>query len=353
MKKILFLLLIPSLLSGCVEDKIIDDINIISAVGYDKAEGDQVMGTVIIPVYKADQSISNTSFTAVAEQSKAINRKIQQKSADPMENGSIEVVLFGKELAEEGVIEITDTLERDAKIGSNLFLAVVDGKAREVLETDLGNRGTGAYLSTLLEHNMTRRELPLSNLHLFLYTYYSKVKDSALPYVSLEGEMVNIKGVALFDKNKVVSYLDDSDMFFFKALMENFKNGSYTFMIEDEFVTTYSLTLKREYVIERALTDPFVKLEVKLEGHIREFSGEKLEPKMIKKIEEKFEKIITEKTETLLTKFQEQHIDPVGIGLWAKTQTRKFDEDKWNEVYEKATFKVNSEVSITETGVIE
>jgi spore germination protein len=353
MKKILFLLLIPSLLSGCVEEKIIDDINIISAVGYDKVEGDQVMGTAIIPVYKADKSISNESFTAIAKQSKAIDRKIQQKSADPMESGSIEVVLFGKEFAEEGVIEITDTLERDSSIGSNLFLAVVDGKAREVLESDLGNLGTGSYLSTLFEHNMTRRELPLSNLHLFLYAYYSKVKDAALPYVKLEGNKVNIKGVALFDENKVVSYLDDADMFFFKALMENFKNGSYTFTIEDEFVTTYSLTLERKYTIEQALSDPLVNVKVKLKGHIREFSGEKIDTKMIKKIEKRFEEIINEKTETLLSKFKELQIDPVGIGLLAKTQTRNFDEEKWNEVYEKATFNVSSEVHISETGVVE
>jgi spore germination protein len=354
MKKCLLVLFIVFFISGCVEPKIIDDINIISAAGYDAHEGDAVKGTVIIPVYKADKSISNVSFTAVATQSKAINRKLQQKSADPLESGSIEVVLFGKEKAEKGIIDMIDTLERDAKIGSQIILAVVDGKAQKILEKNLGNRGTGSYLSTLLTHNMIRRELPRTNLHLFLFSYYSKVKDPFLPYVILEeDDKVNVKGVALLEDDRVVSYLDESKMFFFKALMENFKNGSYTFEMGDEYVTLFSLALDRDYKIKHALTNPVVEIKVKLKAHIREFSGRKLDAKTQKKIEKKFEEIITKKCEDMLNDFKEKHIDPVGIGLLAKTQTRNFDEKKWNEVYPKATIKVQAEVNISETGIVE
>jgi spore germination protein len=353
-KRSLYVLLISLLISGCVEPKIIDDINIISAVGYDSHEGNKVKGTVIIPVYKADKSISNESFTAVAKQSKAINRKLQQKSADPLENGSIEVVLFGKEQAEKGVIDMIDTLERDAKIGSHLILAVVDGEAQTVLDKNLGNRGTGTYLNTLLMHNMKRRELPRTNLHLYLFSYYSRLKDPFLPYIELEeDDKVNVKGVALFKDEKVISYLDESEMFFFKALMENFENGSYTFETDDEYVTLFSLTLDRDYKVKDALTNPVVELKVKLDAHIREFSGEKLDPKTLKKIEKRFEEIIVKKCEEMLNDFKEKHIDPVGIGLFAQTQTRNFDKKKWNEVYAKATIKVDAEVSISETGIVE
>jgi spore germination protein len=336
-----------------VEQKIIDDINIISAVGYDSHKGDKVKGTVVIPVYKADKSISNESFTAVATQSKAINRKLQQKSADPLESGSIEVVLFGKELAEKGIINMADTLERDARIGSHLLLAVVDGEAQKVLEKNLGNRGTGTYLNTLLMHNMKSRELPRSNLHLFLFSYYSKVKDPFLPYVELEKDKVNVKGVALLDDDRVVSYIEESDMFFFKTLMENFENGSYTFEIGDEYVTLFSLTLTRSIKIKNALSNPNVELEIKLDGHIREYSGKKLDPKKVKEIEKRFEEIITKKCEDLLNNFIEKHIDPIGIGLFAKTQTRNFDEKKWNEAYSNTTINVKSNVKISQTGIVE
>ncbi|MFD1738979.1 Ger(x)C family spore germination protein [Bacillus salitolerans] len=354
MRKLCFFVIITLVLSGCVQKKIIDDINIISVQGYDTHEDeDTVRGTFVIPVYEGDKSISNTSFSAVASQSKAVKRKVEQKSSDPMVSGSVEVVLFGKELAEKGVFDIVDTLERDPSIGANLIMAVVDGTAKEMLEQNLGNRGTGTYLYNLIYNNVRRRELPRSNLHLFLFSYFSKGKDPFLPYINLEEDKVNIKGVAIFKDEKVVSYVDDEEMFFFKALMENFKNGSYTFKVEGEYVTIFSLTLKRKYEIEHAMKDPVVHIEVVLDGHIREFSGKVMDPKTIAKIEEKFSELIDEKTEKLLREFQEKAVDPIGIGLLAKTQTKSFDEKAWNEAYKRATFHVNSRVIISETGVVE
>lgn len=353
MKKVIYFLVVLAFLTGCVEQKIIDDINIMSAVGYDAKEDGKVKGTIVIPVYKADQSISNESFVSEAKVSKEINRQSQMKSADPLENGGIEVVLFGKELAERGLYEITDTFERDAGIGSRLYLAVVDGTADKVLEKNLGNLGTGSYLSTLLEHNMQHRELPQSNLHLFMNSYYSDMKDPFLPYVKLTGNKVKIIGIALFNKDKAIDYLNDKDMFFFKILMQNFRNGAYTFKVGKEYVTTYNITTKRKYHIKDALTQPKVKLHVKLEAHIREFSGRKLDPKVIDQTGKALEEQINMRTKELLEKFRDDNIDPIGIGVLAKAQTRNFNEDKWNEVYHNTTFDVTSKVLITETGVIE
>ncbi|MCM3600499.1 Ger(x)C family spore germination protein [Robertmurraya korlensis] len=353
MIKILNILFLIVFLTGCVEQKIIDDINIMSGVGYDAKEDGKVKGTIVIPVYKADKSISNESFVAEAKVSKEINRQAQMKSADPLENGSIEIVLFGKELAERGLYEITDTFERDAGIGSRLYLAVVDGTADEIMQKNLGNLGTGSYLNTLLEHNMRHRELPLSNLHLFMYSYYSKVQDPFLPYVKLTGNKVKVQGIALFDHDRAVDYLNSKDMFFFKALMENFRNGAYTFNVGKDIVTTYNITTKRKYDIKDPLTQPKVNLYVELEAHIREYTGKKLDSKVVDQAGKAFEEAINKKTKELLERFRDQKIDPIGIGVLAKTQTRKFDPDKWNEVYQNATFHVSSKVLITETGVIE
>lgn len=353
MKKTLILISSILYLTGCVERNVIDDINIISAVGYDSSENGKVYGTAIIPVYQADKSISNESFTAEATQSKAILRKMQQKSSDPLVNGSVEVVLFGKEKAEDGLIEIVDTLERDPIIGANIMMAVVDGKADEILQKNLGNRGTGTYLSNILENNMKRRELPRSNLHLFLFSYYSIGKDPSLPLIKLEEDKVNIKGIAILTNDKVTSYVDESKMFFYKALMENFKNGSYTLKVDQEFATIYSLTLERKYDIKKTMSTPEVNISVTLEGHIREYSGQSLKSEDLRRVEDSFSRLIKETCEKLLYEFRDNGSDPVGIGLMAKTQTRHFDEEKWKDAYKNATFHVNANVIISKTGIVE
>jgi spore germination protein len=353
MKKVIYFLVLIAILTGCVQQKIIDDINIMSAVGYDAREDNKVKGTIVIPVYKADRSISNESFASEAKVSKEINRQSQMKSADPLENGGIEVVLFGKELAERGIYEITDTFERDAAIGSRLYLAVVDGTADKVLEKNLGNLGTGSYLNTLLEHNIRNREVPQSNLHLFMNSYYSNEQDPFLPYVKLTGNKVKVIGIALFNKDKVVDYLNDKEMFFFKILMENFRNGAYTFKIGEDYVNTLNINTKRKYDIKDSLTQPKVNLVIKLEAHVREYSGRQLDSKIIDQIGKNLEEEINKKTKALLERFREQGIDPAGIGMLARSKTRNFDVDKWNEVYHNTTFHVTSKVTVTETGVIE
>lgn len=353
MNKLLPHLLFIFILSGCVQSHIVDDVNIISAVGYDAHENGKIRGTAIIPVFKADHSVENFSFSGIGDQSKEFFRQIQDKSADPLVNGSIVVVLYGKKLAEGGIQKILDTFQRDANIGGDLLLAVVDGEAKEILEQSLGNHGTGSYLHTILEHNMTREDIPLTNLHLFLRTLYGIGRDPFLPYIRLEGNKVNVMGVALFKKDKVVDYLVGDEVFFFKNLMMNSRNGNYTFKWDDSDVTINSIILDRKFKVNDTLSNPTISIDVKIGGEITEFSGDKLTIKVIKEIQENFSRLIIDKTESLLARFQKQGIDPVALGHMAKTKTRNFDEKKWDDLYPTATIQVNAEVIITATGVIE
>ncbi|MEK3991698.1 Ger(x)C family spore germination C-terminal domain-containing protein [Robertmurraya sp. FSL R5-0851] len=133
----------------------------------------------------------------------------------------------------------------------------------------------------------------------------------------------------------------------------NSANAESLFKVGEDYVTTYNITTKRKYEIEDPLTQPKVKLRVKLEAHIREYSGKTLDPKVIDLAGKSLEEQINKRTEELLNRFRDKGIDPIGIGALAKTKTRNFDPEKWHEVYPNTTFKVSSKVLITETGVIE
>ena len=56
------------------------------------------------------------------------------------------------------------------------------GPAESVLEGKYGLRGNGMFLSNLIRHNIKRRELPDTNLHMFIYDYF---QDGQTPYLPI------------------------------------------------------------------------------------------------------------------------------------------------------------------------
>ncbi|MCA1031574.1 Ger(x)C family spore germination protein [Bacillus timonensis] len=341
---------------GRVEKEIIDDINILTAVGFDKIEDHKIKGTGVIPVFKADKSIENEHFSEVGMIGREIINSLQRKSADPLVTGGIKVSLYSEKLARDGIMEFVDALQRDASIGSKLFLAVVDGDASEILNKNLGNRGTGSYLEVLLRHNMERRDVPTVNLHTFLNRYYAEGMDPFLPYVKLEENKVKVNGLAIFNDEKLVDIVKSEDLFFFKALVEEFGDGGYTIKLKDsgEFASILRIISRKDLTVEHfEKGTPTITIHVYLKGILNEYTGKDIEGKVIEKIIKQMEEEIVQKSEKLIAQFQEKGVDPIGIGYACRTSQRSYEEKQFKEMYPKIEIKVKAKVEIVETGVIE
>ncbi|WP_449537482.1 Ger(x)C family spore germination protein [Ferdinandcohnia sp. Marseille-Q9671] len=340
---------------GTVQEEIIDDVNVVTAVGFDKAAGDKISGTVVIPVFNADKSIDNASFAGESVLAKEIINVLQKKSADPLVTGGIRVVLYEDGLAQRGILRYIDALQRDASIGAKVYLAIVEGKTRDVLETSLGNRGTGEYLATILEHNTEKRDVPKSDLHTFLFRNFAKGMDPYLPILKLEKDKMELIGLALFQEGKMVARISEPELFFFKAMVQNYGEGSYTLKLSgtDDYASIKRISTKRKIEVEEVDGDPKVHITIKFEGILSEFSGQKATPETIEKIIKELEQTIVEQSQSMLKEFQEKNIDPVGLGYLARHTNRRFEEGKWKVDYPNIKMDVHAEVTITETGIIQ
>jgi spore germination protein len=339
--------------SGCVEKEILDDINIITAAGFDLVEEDKIMGTALIPVYE-EQTIANETFTEVSIVSNEVLTQLQKKSSDPLVSGGVEVVLFSDELAKRGIVDLVDQLLRDPSTGAKIYLAVVEGKAKDLLEGNFGNRGMGTYLSYLIENNQYRSDLPKNNLHVFRYNYFAKGTDPHLPLIKVEGDKVKIIGVALLRGDKMVDKLPEDQLFFFKLLTDKYSEGTYTVKVKkNEYASVESISSKRRIRVKNQHPYPEITVNIDIKGIIKEYSGEKISPKIINEIEAKFEKDIVKDCSELIKRFKELKVDPVGFGDEAKAVTRNFDYKKWYDQYPDIDIKVKANVNIVETGVTE
>ncbi len=355
---IIFAVVVISILTftfGRVTKEVVDDVNIVSAIGIDKEKGDKIKGTVVMPTFLADKSIENEIFEGESFLAKEVINNLQNQSADPLVIGGLTVALYGEEVAREGITEYADALRRDASIGSGVYLGVVDGEAAEIMKGSLGNRGTGRHLATLFEHNMKHRDLPKMNLHLFMFRFYTKGMDTFLPYVKMVNEKVEIKGIALFKEEKMVDIVNETDMFFFKGMVENFIEGTYTVRIEeiDEYASIKRIVSKRDIRVQEVNGKPEVSIHIYLQGVLSEFSGRSTDEKIVANIVKGMEDEIVKRSDKLIKKFQEKNIDPVGFGYLASTSQRNFDAAKWKATYQDMKINVTSKVDLIQTGVIE
>ncbi|WP_404329790.1 Ger(x)C family spore germination protein [Mesobacillus maritimus] len=340
------------LLAGCTQRKVIDDINIATGIGIDKSD-DQLHGSIMIPVFKPDKSIENFLFTAKGTIMRDVAAQMQQKASQPILSGSLDVALFEEEVARDGIVQVLDVFLRDPSVGARVHLAVVDGKAQEVFEGEYGDRGNGQYLKELIEHNMKGGNLPVANLHRFLFDYYQQGKDPYLPYLRKDSQdLVTLAGVALFKNEKVVDLLHENKLFYFKLLVDRFTMGQVKVKEEHGEATIKSITSDTKMKLTRR--DPYeITFKITLKGILTEHQGIRLEKDEVGKIEKALEKQINNNCMQLLEEFRKQEVDPIGLGHFVKTKTRNFNFDKWSTDYENVTFKVSTNVRILEVGVVE
>ncbi|PKR83930.1 Ger(x)C family spore germination protein [Heyndrickxia camelliae] len=355
MKKSFFLFLATILiLSGCVQQQIIDKQNIETATAFDWTEG-KILGTVLYPTYMPDKSVFNNVLLAKSKVTREILEKLQKKSDQPLVTGSIQVVLFGEDLAKRGFYELIDSFQRDPNIGSRIHLAVVDGSASTLLMGKYGNTGNGIYIKDLLDHNMKYLDVPRQNLHLFGAYLYEKGRTTYLPIIKqIDNTELGITGMALFNRKKMVEKIPPKKMFFFKLLVDRHSAGNQAVRINNEEVVVRSISSSNNIKVNTKKQPYEVTIHIYIEGIIREYTGKKISNTVMRKFEKGFEKRIEKETLSLLKDFQRHKIDPVGIGERTENVSRHFNWDKWwDSDYQNVTFKIIPKVQIVESGTVE
>lgn len=353
---IIWLFAICLILTGCLEKEIVDDINIESVEGFDLIGENEVMGTFVVPVYKADKTIVNETFTAISQLNKDILRSAQKESSAPIVNGSLELVLFNKAMAEKGVIHLVDGLQRDASIGTGLYLAIVEGETSEILKQNLGTRGTGDHLFNLIKHNIDRRDVPKTNMHIFLSDFFQQGKDPNLPILMKTEDSAEIVGVAVMKEDKYEMTIPNERLFYFKTLVDKHSEGTLSLKVdgEDEYISVKSIESGRKFKVKWNGDTPTIKVIIKVDGVVREYTGNKVTPKKMEEFQKLIEEKIISESDSMIKEFKERGVDPIGFGYEAKSRKRGFDFKKWkDETYPTLKVEVEAEVRIISTGITE
>ncbi|MFL6557751.1 MAG: Ger(x)C family spore germination protein [Bacillus sp. (in: firmicutes)] len=366
--------------AGCVEQKPLEKLGLITTSGYDMEGTNQIRGTAVVQKFDPMTQSATKVITSVAKTSKGLRQQQNLQSNQKLVSGQLRSVVYSRELAKKGIIQLVDTLNRDAAIGNMVYLTIADKSASEIMEIETNNKGSlnlGTYMYNLIKQNVEGEQIISPTLHEFNHNYYDIGKDPVLPILKVKDKDVIISGVGLFKGDRLVDELRQGDLFYLKVLIDKYKAGTKEMgyktdqlkkiIIKNENYTKKPIFSKIYVSIDNIRSKTKIEIvdkknlrfrvDVELDSRLLEMT-EALDlgkPTSVKFLEKKLDESMKKKIESLLLHFKELEIDPVGLGneYEAHLRGKPITQEEWDRKYKDVTFDVHVKNTIERTGVID
>jgi spore germination protein len=374
MKKFCYFLLLLFLcigLVGCAETKLLERVGLVTLIGYDVGKEESVETTAVVRQVGTELQSKVVIITAENETSQGTRAKINRRAAKKIMNGQLRGVLFGEEFAKAGIGHYIDTLLKNPAMSGGVIMAVVEGETRPLLEFQYPDiEDIGDYIYKLLDQNIKSEQVVSSILHEVAYDYYSAGKDIALPIIKRDKELVEISGIALFKKDKMIGKLSVDDSFYVKLFRDDYHAGQYEIKIKGDDLPSSLMknpTDEIQLVFDPVKTHKDVKLvnsktpefdlRISIQARLLEIKPEINvgKPKNTEELEKAISKSLSSEISRVIAYCQKIDSDVFGYGEFYRSSVRhsKLTEEKWHELYKEMKVNVHVDFTLLRSGVIE
>ncbi|MBO7742745.1 hypothetical protein I8J29_00960 [Paenibacillus sp. MWE-103] len=346
----LSLLLLAALLAGCGNANIVNRIQVLIAVGFDR-EGGQCVGTAAYPNY-IQRKGSLAILKGRGKEPKMIMDQFERESPRKVRYNKLDTIVFSHDIAKQGLGEAISTVIRDPALGSNVLLAVSSCSAASVIASlDRQELENSPY--NIVKQNIRSGGVPVSNLHLFLHDYYAEGKDPSMPSITLdETHALKIDGYALFKQDRLKLVLSPVEMTLFEVLNGKRVLGELPF---DYGGNHYSLSLhngRMRWSVGDARPGAF-RFDVRVNGSVRNLQGNRLASDIARSgpFAAAIELQMRDRLLALLRKIQAAGLDSLGIGECYRSVDRKWNAAAfYRDVYPVLTFDVRVKANLQNSG---
>ena len=246
MKKMIFIIPIIFLLTGCYNYREINELAIVSGVSIRKVDDEIELTTEVINPKKEQDASSGEEpefiiYTSRAKSVQEAIRKMIKESPRKMYGAHIEILVIDEGIAREYLMDILDSFARDPEIRSEFKVLV--GKSDDVLKitTPLEKISSENILNSLENNN---KYLGFANV----VTYHELISNVLNPNIELVLPVLNMKGnvnlgedkenisntsvkatsiidgMAIFRNNKLMGYLTEEESLTYNILRDSAKN---------------------------------------------------------------------------------------------------------------------------------
>ncbi|MDQ1003412.1 spore germination protein KC [Neobacillus niacini] len=387
MKKIIsffiMFLLIISLLTSCWSSKELNEIAIVSAIGIDKTEDGYLVSVQIVnPGEIAGKTATGRTevirFMKTGDTLMDAMRRLSTDVPRRIYVAHLRNVVFGEELAKEGIGKVLDVLSRHHEMRSDFFLTVAKGsKASDILNVQTAlEKSPATKLSNALE-TADKRWAPTKSVTVdeLITSIVSKGKEPVLTGVHVYGNpesgssFTNVQNVSpktglkidtigVFKNDKLIGWLNEEESKGFNYITDNVKSTAVTFPCEDGKITISTIRSKTKVKGKMENGNPKISIQVTTEGDVGEVACEfdLSKPEKIKQLNKKYQNWIKERIELAIKTVQEEYqSDIFGFGEVihrADPKAWKRLQKNWDQEFAKLEVTVNVKAEIRRLGTI-
>ncbi|WP_195576610.1 Ger(x)C family spore germination protein [Paenibacillus sp. 1001270B_150601_E10] len=371
---LLLLLCCSLILSGCFNSQVIlENLSISVAYGFDKKSNDEMLITTVLLSALPQATETSQVITVSAKSSKEARNKMNMEVSRQLVSGQIRSILFDRALAKDGIMNNADTLSRDPSFGDMVYLVVSDDATRDLLHYKYKHfPNIGIYIGEMIEQNLDRGWIMPCTIHDFRKRFYDSGIDPVLPIVERKEELVNLKGSAIFQNDKMVGEVSNIETAYMSMLSNHHNPQTLQFnLIKDGMAKFIKFSEKNtneihvdirnlitlstiELVSEKDLQ---FQVKVYLKSELQEISEDYdfLAPGAITTLENEICKQMEKELQTLINKLQKMRSDPIGFGEVYRSSIRHsgLTKEQWHDRFPKAKIQIKTKVNLVRTGTIE
>lgn len=376
MKKVILLIFLTFICTGCYNYKELNELGIVSAMGISK-DGDLYnLDIQLLNVLDSEKSGLNKSpITVISGQGETIfeaARSMNRKTSKVFFLADVDYVFLDQSVLNDGLDEIIDFLIRDTRLSLNfLVVTSTENKSLDILSSISHfdtNSANNLYDAVL---NSETRYGGINSLHVreLINNYYAKGKYTIFPNVYIKDTRKSSENDSLED-SKSESYVEVKNMVFFKDkeaieltdeetkgvnfLRNKIKNATLTIECDGGYFTIETLEskmkLKSKLNIDQLNVKGNVGAEIVYYGCKDNLDNADVLKSISKKAEKEVESYITK----AFNKSKKYNYDFLGLGNYIYKNNYKyfdFENKDWNkDGLNKLNLKYNIDVSLYKQG---
>ena len=379
MKKILLVISLCFILTGCGNYAELDKLAIVTGVAIDKDGDDYEISYLVANSPKGQTSskegeAKTTVYSGTGETIPDAAMIIEQKSPKKIYLGHVNVVIISEEIAKDGFFKVADWLFRNPEARKQFYLLLAkDEKAKNIIKIISPLESFPSQsIATLLESNRDSISASTTTTYNNFVGYVlEQGADPIVPTITIKGDVkegsdqsnietteptayLALGPLAIFKEDKLVGYVKAKESELINLIQNKIKEIKYTLNYNDDDITIDSYNLKTKL----SLKDEWhVNLNITGTGNIYNINSDIdiSDPKEIEKIEKKWNKFLQKSLKKLIKKMQNEYKrDIFGFGNKIySTYPQEWNQvkDEWNDKYFKQVkVTINSNLKIPDTG---
>ncbi|MGY0374817.1 Ger(x)C family spore germination protein [Clostridium sp. JNZ J1-5] len=364
--RLLIILILSSLLTGCWDYQDVNKRNIRLSVGLDKTEdGFDFNGesaSLIAGAEKSGEKIQipvTYYYTASGRSLEEVKEKLDESAPQEDFSGAMRVVVLGKNYAEDGIEPYINRVNHLTYLRKSLLIVVSREAPKQLFQRQVTNDiSIGYAIEDTIRQLNENGQCIYKTAQDVQTDIQNKDIGYILPYVGIENNTIEFLGFVIMKENKMIGIISNEKSFGFLYLLLNKATDMKTISDVGNKENIYSVRTKlKKRKIKTNYNDKKINIDIDLKLVLQlqyQYQTKALNEGIIRELKDKVAKEVEKEVLYAVNLSQKEYkSDVFGFAKYFKAQNPKaYKEINWKEEYPKATINLNIETKFSDVNLI-